>query len=42
MSITKIELNPLKGIHIAEVGTIEFGMTANEVKEVLGQPEQED
>ena len=42
MSMTKIELNPLKGIHIAEVGTIEFGMTANEVKEVLGQPEQED
>ena len=42
MSMTKIEFNPLKGIHIAEVGTIEFGMTANEVKEVLGQPELED
>ena len=40
--MTKIEFNPLKGIHIAEVGTIEFGMTANEVKEVLGQPELED
>ncbi len=40
MSMTKIELTPLKGIHIAEVGTIEFGMTANEVKEILGQPEQ--
>lgn len=42
MNMTKIELNPLKGIHIAQVGTIEFGMTANEVKEILGQPEQED
>ena len=40
MSMTKIELNPLKGIHITEVGTLEFGMTANEVKEILGQPEQ--
>lgn len=37
MNMTKIELNPLKGIHIAQVGTIEFGMTANEVKEILGR-----
>lgn len=38
--MTKIELIPLKGAHIVQVGTIEFGMTVDKVKQILGQPEQ--